>query len=830
MPEPSSSQVPVGTVLEGKFRVTQEIGRGGMAAVYEAENIDIGKRVAVKILSADLITSRIVRERFMREARAAAAIHSPYICEVYDSGMFHDRPFLVMELLQGESLYDRMTRVRQLRASTTMKIMRHVVRGLAKAHEVNVVHRDLKPENIFLTRDTEGLLLAKIVDFGLAKFYESRDGEDRNVRLTREGALFGTPAYMSPEQARGQGEVDHRADLWALGCIVYECLTGRTVWDVQQGVAMILAQIAKGVLPDPRAYRPDLPESFTTWFQQALHPELTQRFPSARAFLESLELALPGADDDSSPSDRAAALASLADIPEPAVATSAAPPALGAPAASANAGRAIIWFVGVACIAFAGYVGWLYLRGGDGQSLAMESDSAVSPSSGDQAAQLEPAEKGPGAELIGRGQALLRTDKDDEAFRAFEAARGENPNVAGSLLNHSKVAREENETGPCDLTGIGRPRPFDVVAPASHARITLSKDGFLAAWTDAHQDERRRNVYATLLDDALRRVGPVRNVTPEASSAIEPSFIPMADGYAVVYWDSASAQPGVYVRAIEWDGRIKTPARLLSADKKDKYFPSVTPHPGGELIAVWSEQAEAQGKLQLVARRLDRELVPTGDPVHLTALVSGSASQPYATVYGEWLYVAYRFDPSPQRSEIRLLRVRLDEAARGTAPPAPPTGDQQADQAVPDRAVGQTIVLRSHPKQAEPSLACDADGCLVTWDDETAGAYAAYVPHGQDTVLWHREFSTKGKRPVLAQDGSGHVAAAYFAGDRLLLALVTRDGINSPSVISKVSGFQPGPKLVAGRAPGEWLISWRDFEAGHLEIFVARAQCSIGQP
>jgi len=830
MPEPSSSQVPVGTVLEGKFRVTQEIGRGGMAAVYEAENIDIGKRVAVKILSADLITSRIVRERFMREARAAAAIHSPYICEVYDSGMFHDRPFLVMELLQGESLYDRMTRVRQLRVSTTMKIMRHVVRGLAKAHEVNVVHRDLKPENIFLTRDTEGLLLAKIVDFGLAKFYESRDGEDRNVRLTREGALFGTPAYMSPEQARGQGEVDHRADLWALGCIVYECLTGRTVWDVQQGVAMILAQIAKGVLPDPRAYRPDLPESFTAWFQQALHPELSQRFPSARAFLESLELALPGADDDSSPSDRAAALASLADIPEPALATSAAPPAAGAPGASANAGRAIIWFVGVACIAFAGYVGWLYLRGGDGQSLAMESDSAESPSSGDQAAPLEPAEKGPGAELIGRGQALLRADKDDEAFQAFEAARGENPNVAGSLLNHSKVAREANETGPCDLTGIGRPRPFDVTAPASHARITLSKEGFLAAWTDAHQDERRRNVYATLLDEALRRVGPVRNVTPEASSAIEPSFIPMSDGYAVVYWDSASAQPGVYVRAIGWDGRIKTPARLLSADKKDKYFPSVTPHPGGELIAVWSEQAEAQGKLQLVARRLDRELVPTGDPVHLTALVSGSASQPYATVYGEWLYVAYRFDPSPQRSEIRLLRVRLDEAARGTAPPAPPSGNQEADQAVPDRAVGQTIVLRSHPKQAEPSLACDADGCLVTWDDETAGAYAAYVPHGQDTVLWHREFSTKGKRPVLAQDGSGHVAAAYFAGDRLLLALVTRDGINSPSVISKVSGFQPGPKLVAGRAPGEWLISWRDFEAGHLEIFVARAQCSIGQP
>src|SRR5690606_36715258 len=106
MPPQNRSKVPTGTILEGKFRVTKEIGRGGMAAVYEAENIDIGKRVAVKILAAELITSRVVRERFLREARAAAAIRSPHICDVYDSGMYDERPFLVMELLEGESLYD----------------------------------------------------------------------------------------------------------------------------------------------------------------------------------------------------------------------------------------------------------------------------------------------------------------------------------------------------------------------------------------------------------------------------------------------------------------------------------------------------------------------------------------------------------------------------------------------------------------------------------------------------------------------------------------------------------------------------------------------------
>src|SRR4030095_6575086 len=140
----NKSKVPVGTLLDGKFRVTREIGRGGMAAVYVAENIDIGKRGAVKVLAAELIQSRIVRERFIREARAAAATRSPYICDVYDVGMFDERPFLVMELLEGESLYDLLSRVRRLDTRTTLTVATHAARGLARAHESNVVHRDLK--------------------------------------------------------------------------------------------------------------------------------------------------------------------------------------------------------------------------------------------------------------------------------------------------------------------------------------------------------------------------------------------------------------------------------------------------------------------------------------------------------------------------------------------------------------------------------------------------------------------------------------------------------------------------------------------------------------
>ncbi len=796
--------------------MTQEIGRGGMAAVYEAENIDIGKRVAVKILSAELITSRIVRERFIREARAAAAIRSPYICEVYDSGMYHERPFLVMELLDGESLYDRMTRVRQLKVVTCLKVLRHIVRGLAKAHQAGVVHRDLKPENIFLTRDTDGRLLAKIVDFGLAKFYEGREGnDDKNIRLTREGALFGTPAYMSPEQARGQGEVDHRADLWALGCIVYECLTGRTVWDVQQGVAMILAQIAKGELPDPRIYRPDLPEEFSEWFKKALHPDLSQRFQSSRSFIESLEVAL-SVDGEPISSAEPGSTSSSYDIPDPAPPHPDLPLNGGELAPGGTTARAIAWLtIGSVC-ALSGYAFWLYVLNPPGAEGDEQSTQAQIAAPAEQAKKLVPVEEGPGAELINRAQKQFRSDQHEEAIATLESAKGESPNVAGSLIRHARVALEDIG-GACRLAGIGRPRPFDVGDPASHARIAVGKDGILAMWTDAHQDPKRRNVYSALLDDSLRRVSPVRNVTPEATSAIHPALTPLHDGFATLYWDSAKKEPGVFVRAIYADGRIRTPARLLSSEKQDDYFPTLALLPGGALLSVWSAKIAPDGNSNIVARHLDQDLSPQGEPVALTALTSGDATQPYARVFGDTLFISYRYLVPRKTSEIRLLRIPLGAEALKS-------GVQH--EAGADRAAGSSITLRTQPRQAEPSMTCDKDGCLVVWDDEGGGAFAGFVPPDQDAPLWHREFASKGKRPVVARNAEGTSAVAYFAGDRLFIAPVSRDGIGKPSVISRVSGFQPSPSLVAGQAPGEWLVAWRDYEAGHLEIFVARAHCS----
>jgi serine/threonine-protein kinase len=302
----NESKIPVGQILVGKYRVVREIGRGGMAAVYEAEQLSLGKKVAVKVLAAELSASTIVIERFFREARAAASVRSPYIVDVYDSGRLDDgRPFIAMELLEGESLYDRMARVRIIDVETTVRCVVHTAKGLVKAHAAGIVHRDLKPENIFLTKGEDGDDLCKILDFGLAKFYEPVNPEGKAAkRLTREGAVFGTPAYMSPEQVKGQGSVDHRADLWALGCMAFECLIGRPVWNMDQGVAMTFAAIATGPIPVPSQIRTDLPREFDAWFAKCLQRDPNARYQSAKELADAFILAWgqrPGSSSASFP-------------------------------------------------------------------------------------------------------------------------------------------------------------------------------------------------------------------------------------------------------------------------------------------------------------------------------------------------------------------------------------------------------------------------------------------------------------------------------------------------------------------------------------------------
>jgi serine/threonine protein kinase len=848
MPVQNKSHVPIGTVLEGKFRVTREIGRGGMAAVYEAENIDIGKRVAVKILAAELITSRVVRERFIREARAASAVRSPHICDVYDSGMYEERPFLVMELLEGESLYDMLTRLRRLDIETTVTVITQTARGLAKAHESNIVHRDLKPENIFVTRTEEQGICAKLLDFGLAKFYEpTNDGDPKTVRLTREGALFGTPAYMSPEQAKGQGEVDHRSDLWALGCIAYECLTGQTVWSVDQGVAMILAQVAGAPLPRPSRLRPDLPPEFEAWFMKALERDHNKRFQNARELADGLEAAFGmGAAGQASLRSRRKEPSLHTDIEATSLdeLIAAAPAAASADAepggevltpkpVSARPQSSGLGALAVATVlALGSYAVWFYWLHPPGEASAPvrmakggAKPTASAPAKTKAKAAVDP-ETEPYAAVIGEAQALFAKEPKKALERFKEAYAMGSAAPARSLLSHATVAVEEASPKGCKVTSIARPRPYSIEQAVSAPALVHTPEGALLSWVDNHSDPRRRQGYAVLLDESLRRRGAPLAVTPEATNVDDFDLRVHGTRVAFVYADAAGKESGIFSRELGTDGRIGSSVRRISSAKASDFEVSLAPSGDGGYWVVWTEQLEF-GSTDLVVRRLTPALEPSGEPTRLSAftLVKGltkRATMPEAVVAHGSLEIAFSLVLPGQRQQVMLLSVPLAQLAKGLPMPkpgkrlAPPKNDMTLGTL---RKVA-AVVGRS----PEPSVACTQEGCLVAWDEERQGASIAFLEHGRAQPLWHREFAQKGSRPALFGDETGG-AIAWFEESRLRWASVGRDGLGTPNVLNRVNGFQPRPALSRGAKPGEWLVAWRDYEAGHLELFALRAEC-----
>ena len=222
----------------GNYELGAPIGRGGMGVVYAARHSTMEKRVAIKLLRPELSANESMVRRFFNEAKAASRINHPAIVEVFDIGRAPDgSAYLVMELLRGESLADRLSKRGRLPTNTALALMGHVASALTKAHEVNVVHRDLKPDNIFIVPDdaVPGGARSKVLDFGIAKLMDAGEGTE-----TRTGAIIGTPAYMSPEQCEGARTVDHRADIYSLGCILYHALSGAPPF-VYDGVGRVIS-------------------------------------------------------------------------------------------------------------------------------------------------------------------------------------------------------------------------------------------------------------------------------------------------------------------------------------------------------------------------------------------------------------------------------------------------------------------------------------------------------------------------------------------------------------------------------------------------------------
>jgi serine/threonine protein kinase len=880
MPElKNESKIPPATILVGKYRVTREIGRGGMAAVYEAEHLSLGKKVAVKVLAAELSASTIVIERFFREARAAASVKSPYIVDIYDSGRLEDgRPFIAMEMLDGETLYDRMTRIRLIDAATTVRVITLCAKGLMKAHAVGIVHRDLKPENIFILTGEDGEETVKILDFGLAKFYAPMKPDEKTARLTREGAVFGTPAYMSPEQVKGQGTVDHRADLWALGCMAFECLTGRPVWNIDQGVAMTFAAIATASLPVPSKLRPEIPTSFDAWFFKALERDPNRRFQTARELADALARSFgtavsgvshseldagptismngppfslggsgPGGvfSEDDAPTvaqgsapvlltnPRSASESMPSAVRRPAPSATEMPPTASAsgieraPAQKPPVVRYVISALILIGSTGAAFWSWAKVLAPQVLTPIVHSTAVMVPQEGSGPSDAEAPTQQPDEpkweQAIEEGQRLFSTAEFQAAQKKFKDAQelGAAPGLARAFAEQTRVGAAG--TGACKMVAFSRPRTT-LGGSGTRPSVAAGAKGPVVSWNDDHEQPGHEHVYSVVIDSAGHPISKPRDLTPEATDAGRSTLLPVGDRFALLYWDKSGREAGVRVRWLDEYGRIAGPSVLVGGSRPGTYWPSMEKSPDGFFVA-WEDDRSKEGS-DLYLRRLNRNLEPVGGEVRATDYVGVPGRLPYVrvpavAVASNTLYIGYKLERDVKTHLIERMRLPLDS-------PQLQSGLDEAKKGAvkKDRELGEVLLVNEDKVPADaPGLACGSEGCFLAWHGDQGGAFAALMDPVLGKVTWRKKFSDKGGHPGLGVSSDGEVVVAYFEKGAVRLATLTRDGVGAASTVAKVSGDQPRPALAAGQSKGEWFVSWQDTEATHSEVYVARVTC-----
>jgi serine/threonine-protein kinase len=267
-----------------------------MGSVFEAEHTGTGRRVAVKVInSGDMSRNPMLISRFQREAKAAGAIDTQHITQVLDTGTDPESglPYMVMEFLSGEDLSQALKRVGPIIPDLALRIVAQTCLGLQKAHDAGVVHRDIKPANLFLARRDAGEIIVKVLDFGIAKVKMDHANETESAGLTRTGNMLGSPLYMSPEQARGTRLIDHRADIWSLGVVLYQCLTGRTPYGHIQALGELIIAICHEPPPPVQDFAPWVTPEVASIVHRALKLNPAERFESAAAVFTALRPLLP---------------------------------------------------------------------------------------------------------------------------------------------------------------------------------------------------------------------------------------------------------------------------------------------------------------------------------------------------------------------------------------------------------------------------------------------------------------------------------------------------------------------------------------------------------
>ena len=282
----AESAVSAGHVLVGRYRLETQLGAGGMGTIWRAQDLVLNAPVAIKVIDRTAVPDEETLSRFMREAQSAAALRSPHVVQIFDHGLDGKVPFMAMELLEGENLAQRIKRQKRLSPQDTARVLSHIGRAIGRAHDAGIVHRDLKPENVFLIKN-EDEELAKVLDFGVAKI--ERHALEEGTR-TRTGSILGTPFYMSPEQAQGNRTVDSRSDLWSMGVIAFECLTGKRPF-YSDGLGDLVLAICVRDIPQPSSIA-SVPIGFDAWWNRAVARDPEKRFQTAKELTEALRDAL----------------------------------------------------------------------------------------------------------------------------------------------------------------------------------------------------------------------------------------------------------------------------------------------------------------------------------------------------------------------------------------------------------------------------------------------------------------------------------------------------------------------------------------------------------
>ena len=282
----------IGETFGGKYSVIRLLGQGGMGSVYEARHQTTGRRVALKVMTSEVTKNPGHLARFERETRAAGALDSQYIAQVFDGGLdpASNAPFLVMELLSGSDLDQLERKVGPLPQELAVRIVGQACMGLSKAHAAGIVHRDIKPGNMFLSERDEDVVL-KLLDFGIAKVTA---GEEDATSLTTTGSLIGTPLFMSPEQAAGEKTIDRRTDIWSLGVVLYQCLGGRTPHHDATTVGKLILKICQEPAAPIGQLAPWVSPELAEIVHRAIAIDPAARFQTMDEMLAALRPLAPG--------------------------------------------------------------------------------------------------------------------------------------------------------------------------------------------------------------------------------------------------------------------------------------------------------------------------------------------------------------------------------------------------------------------------------------------------------------------------------------------------------------------------------------------------------